>query len=72
MANMEETKDERTYTQAEYDAAIARAVAAEADAANARDALQQLQVSWLRNAIEQAVWDTKIYHASVLTGRCVP
>ena len=67
---------EKKYTQADLDKAVAEEKAArraaEADAANARAALQQLQVCWLRNAIEQAVWDTKIYHASVLTGRCVP
>ena len=67
---------EKKYTQADLDKAVAEEKAArraaEADAANARAALQQLQVCWLRNAIEQAMWDTKIYHASVLTGRCVP
>jgi hypothetical protein len=66
---------EKKYTQADLDKAVAEEKAArraaEADAANARAALQQLQVCWLRNAIEQAMWDTKIYHASVLTGRCV-
>ncbi len=69
MANMEEKK----YTQADLDKAVDKAKAEAArQKARADVALQQLQVRWLRNAIEQAMRDTKIYHASVLTGRCIP
>ncbi len=56
---MEETKDEKI-------ARLEREVAA----ANAR--VQQLQVRWLQHALGQAILDTKIYHISVLTGRCFP
>ncbi len=56
---MEETKDDK----------IAR-LERELAAANAR--IQQLQVRWLRHALEQAILDTKVYHRSVLTGRCIP
>jgi hypothetical protein len=65
--------EEKKYTQADLDRAVGK-VKAEAARQKARDdvALQQLQVRWLRNAIEQAMRDTKRYHASVLTGRCIP
>ena len=54
---MGETKDE-TIARLEREVAAANA---RAEAAMAR---------WLRHALEQAILDTKIYHRSVLTGRC--
>ena len=64
---------EKKYTQADLDKAVE---AAEAEAARqkarADAAEQQLQVLWLQSALEQAIWDTKTYHMSVLTGRCIP